>query len=74
MIFAELRDESDVQVIPQGFYTKVQAISLLQASIEKLRRETLPTFDASWGEQPMPILGPNSEEQTNLLESLQPSH
>ena len=74
MIFAELRDENDVSIIPQGFYTKVQTIALLQTTIERLRRETSPTFDASWGEQPMPILGPNSEEQTNLLTSLQHSH
>jgi hypothetical protein len=70
MIFIQIRDEDDAHIIPQGFYTKVQALSLLQSAIDRLRRETSPTFDASWGEQPMPILGPNAEEQTNLLESI----
>lgn len=73
MIYLEARNESDAPIVAGGFYTKVQAIALLQSAIYRLRRETAPTFDASWGEQPMPIIGPSADETANLLASLQPS-
>jgi hypothetical protein len=40
----------------------LDAIAQLQQAIEHLRSLSAPTFDASWGDQPMPILGPSAQE------------
>lgn len=45
----------------------VQAIAHLQDVIARLRAEAAPTYDCSWGEQPMPILGPSAEELAQRL-------
>jgi hypothetical protein len=42
--------------------TTIDAIAQLQQAIEYLRSMSAPTFDASWGEQPMPIIGPSAQE------------
>lgn len=43
------------------------AIVELQEVIKILRRPELPQFDASWGEQPLPILAPSEEELSAFL-------
>lgn len=50
------------ETIVDGKFTTIEAIVQLQAAIERLRAMAAPTFDASWGEQPMPILGPSAAE------------
>jgi hypothetical protein len=49
-------------VIVDAKTTTLDAIAQLQRAIEHLRSLSAPTFDASWGEQPMPILGPSAQE------------
>lgn len=46
-----------------------EAIVTLQSLIKTLRRENLPSFDASWGEQPPAILAPSDEEVAALINS-----
>ena len=48
--------------VVDGKFTTIEAIVQLQAAIEQLRAMGAPKFDASWGEQPMPILGPSAAE------------
>lgn len=50
-----------------GVRDMVGTIAFLQDVIAQLRAEAAPTFDCSWGEQPMPILGPSAEELAQRL-------
>lgn len=42
--------------------TLVEAIVQLQSAIAELRAIAQPVFDASWGEQPQPLIAPNADE------------
>lgn len=65
----ELSDEQG-RVISQGWgLNAADTIVKLQETIKLLRRESLPSFDASWGEQPPAILGPSDEELAALINS-----
>jgi hypothetical protein len=55
------------EVIVDGKFNAVEAIVRLQSAIDELRRLAAPVFDASWGEQPMPLLAPRAEELSTFL-------
>jgi len=48
--------------VARGKFHTIDAIQQLQAAIETLRRSAAPVFDASFGEQPPPLLAPSADE------------
>jgi hypothetical protein len=59
-VFVSVRDREG-DLIEGGWVNTIEAIVRLQDAIAKLRSMAAPTFDASWGEQPPPVLGnPNA--------------
>ena len=48
--------------VVRGKFHTIDAIQQLQAAIETLRRGAAPVFDASFGEQPSPVLAPSADE------------
>jgi hypothetical protein len=44
----------------------LEGITLLRQAAEDLRGRSLPQFDASWGEQPMPVMVPAEVPTTHL--------
>lgn len=64
-----LEDDSGRPVMSGWFNNAAATITALQEVIKTLRRENLPSFDASWGEQPPAILGPSDEEVAALINS-----
>lgn len=74
MIQIEIVDERDsAPLVAAGRFTKVQAIAVLQAAIDRLRQQSAAIFDASWGEQPMPLVGPSADEVAKLLDNVTPN-
>jgi hypothetical protein len=53
-----IKDQNGDELVPLGEYRVIDAINALQGAIETLRRGA-QTFDASWGEQPMPMVAPD---------------
>lgn len=51
----------DAQIVC-GWFDPIEAIAQMQSAIAELRRRHAPTFDASYGEQPMPVLGQSEQE------------
>ena len=68
LIFVE--DDAD-GVICDEWLTTADAIAMLNSVAERLRRPNLPQFDASFGEAPMPITGPSTEELSRFLNQAQ---
>ena len=60
-IFISVRTPADGEVI-HGKFDTIEAIVQLHKAIEHLRRAAAPSFDASWGEQPMPLIAPSASE------------
>jgi hypothetical protein len=48
--------------IAEGKFKTIEAIHQLQRAIDELRQRAAPVFDASWGEQPQPLLAPTEAE------------
>lgn len=60
-VFVSVRDREG-DLIEGGWVNTIEAIVRLQDAIDKLRSKAAPKFDASWGEQPMPVLGASVDE------------
>jgi len=60
-VFVSVRDREG-DLIEGGWVNTIEAIVRLQDAIDKLRSKAAPKFDASWGEQQMPVLGASVDE------------
>lgn len=66
MIHIHIKDAAGESLV-EGKFRTIEAIQHLQAAIETLRRGAAPVFDASWGEQPAPLLAPSADEFRNFI-------
>jgi len=54
--------QANGETLCDGKFNAIEAICRLEAAADELRRLAAPVFDASWGEQPMPLVAPRAAE------------
>lgn len=47
--------------------TAIEAITRLREAIAELQRRSAPVFDASFGEQPLPLIAPSEAELQTFI-------
>lgn len=64
-VYVRVRTRSDTLV--EGEFNTIDAINELQRAIDLLRQASAPLRDLSFGESPMPVLGPSASELAEFV-------
>ena len=69
-----LRIEQDGLPMIDQAYNAAGLIVAMQEAIQILRDTSRPQFDASFGEHPLPIIGPSADEVQEFINAASPHH